>query len=111
MTYPVYIGQRQVAACTTPEAQAAATRLLLGAGVRRRRIYCWMTGSGMWALPNGDCPECGKYGLTHRELGDDECGSFVDCDRTCGDRDDHDGHPCALLPDHEGKHDWRGERR
>lgn len=63
----------------------------------RVRIYCWKVGTAFWRKPNGDCPECGKYGHNHRVLPANECGTFVDC------QGKH-GHPCVLPPDHEGPH-------
>ena len=63
----------------------------------RVRIYCWKVGTAFWRKPNGDCPECGKYGHNHRVLPANECGTFVDC------QGKH-GHPCVLPPDHKGPH-------
>lgn len=61
----------------------------------RKRIYCWRVGAGCWAKnAEGDCPECGVHGRSHREISSSVCGSQVVC------RDGSHGHHCELPPDH-----------
>lgn len=70
MTHPVYIGLRQVAACTTPEAQAAAMRLL--------RHVCT---EACETMP--DCERCGRRKQPHGRSVPLECGGSYcgwDCD-------------------------------
>lgn len=64
------------------------------------RAYCWRTGGVFELDDDGNCPECGKWGKTHRRVPNDECGVFTQCPH-----DPDHGHPCHLLPGHEGPHE------
>jgi hypothetical protein len=64
------------------------------------RIYCFMMGAVVRAVANGHCPECGKWGSTHRRY-EGDCGHWTECPvEPYGAH----GHHCVMLEGHDGPH-------
>lgn len=59
----------------------------------RVRVYCWRVGGCVSLAPGEKCPECGS--TNHARARDNKCDNFVGCR--------NHGHPCDLVPGHEGK--------